>query len=168
MGGFIFDWSDEYWKAGDPVTTSVVPIKALRAGHSPAAMRMKPGIGITSAVDQSQYGNNQPNINRTLFDAYAGIRAFYTSTTHLASATLRPSGVRRAESGAASHRHRMADAEVNYHERGNRGDPWNGFRGRRHRSDSCPGSARELSTRDGHHRLEQPGRPSLRKQSLHH
>jgi hypothetical protein len=41
---------------------------------------------ISSAVDQSQYGNNQPNINRPLYAASAGMQAFYTATTHLGSA----------------------------------------------------------------------------------
>ena len=160
VGGFIFDWCDEYWKGGNPNAQQGGPNQGFQGGAFAGGYWDEAWFGITSAVDQSQYGNNQPNINRTLFDAYAGIQAFYTLTTHLASSTLRPSGIRRAESGAAGHRHRMADAEVNYHERRDRGDPWNGVRRRRHRSDPCPRSARELSTRDGHDRLEQSGRPS--------
>jgi hypothetical protein len=42
-------------------------------------------FGITSAVDQSQYGGGNPNINRTPFNAYAAVQAFYTSTTRLGS-----------------------------------------------------------------------------------
>ena len=85
VGGFIFDWSDEYWKANDPNNHLGGPDQSFKGGAFAGGYADEAWYGITSAVDQSQYGNNQPNINRTLFAAYAGIRAFYTSTTHLAS-----------------------------------------------------------------------------------
>ena len=85
VGGFIFDWSDEYWKAGDPSNHFGGPDQGFKGGAFAGGYADEAWYGITSAVDQSQYGNNQPNINRTLFDAYAGIQAFYTSTTHLGS-----------------------------------------------------------------------------------
>jgi hypothetical protein len=85
VGGFIFDWSDEYWKAGDASNHLGGPDQGFKGGAFAGGYADEAWYGITSAVDQSQYGNNQPNINRTLFAAYAGIQAFYTSTTHLAS-----------------------------------------------------------------------------------
>ena len=85
VGGFIFDWCDEYWKGGNPNVQQGGPSQGFQGGAFAGGYWDEAWFGITSAVDQSQYGNNQPNINRTLFAAYAGIRAFYTSTTHLAS-----------------------------------------------------------------------------------
>jgi hypothetical protein len=85
VGGFIFDWCDEYWKGGNPNVQQGGPNQGFQGGAFAGGYWDEAWFGITSAVDQSQYGNNQPNINRTLFAAYAGIRAFYTSTTHLAS-----------------------------------------------------------------------------------
>ena len=85
VGGFIFDWTDEYWKAGDASNHLGGPDQSFKGGAFAGGYADEAWYGITSAVPQSQYGNNQPNINRTLFAAYAGIRAFYTSTTHLGS-----------------------------------------------------------------------------------
>jgi hypothetical protein len=85
VGGFIFDWCDEYWKGNDPDVQQGGPDQNFQGGAFAGGYWDEAWFGITSAVDQSQYGNNQPNVNRTLFSAYAGIRAFYTSTTHLAS-----------------------------------------------------------------------------------
>ena len=84
VGGFIFEWSDEYWKADDASNHLGGPDQSFKGGAFAGGYADEAWYGITSAVDQSEYGTGQP-INRTLFDAYAGIRAFYTSTTHLAS-----------------------------------------------------------------------------------
>ena len=85
VGGFIFEWSDEYWKANDASNHLGGPDQSFKGGAFAGSYADEAWYGITSAVDQSDYGTGQP-INRTLFDAYTGIRAFYTSTTHLASA----------------------------------------------------------------------------------
>jgi hypothetical protein len=85
VGGFIFDWCDEYWKGNDPNVHQGGPDQNFNGGAFAGGYWDEAWFGVTGAVDQSQYGNNQPNINRTHFAAYAGVQAFYTSTTHLAS-----------------------------------------------------------------------------------
>jgi hypothetical protein len=84
-GGFIFDWCDEYWK-GDP--NNVNPVmqiggpasgflgNAFAGGYSDEA-----GFGVTSAVDQSTYGGNKPNISRRLFKGYNAVKAFYNDSS---------------------------------------------------------------------------------------
>jgi hypothetical protein len=85
VGGFIFDWSDEYWKGNNANVQQGGPDQGFNGGAFAGGYWDEAWFGITSAVDQSQYGNNQPNINRTLFAAYAAIQTFYASTTHLGS-----------------------------------------------------------------------------------
>jgi hypothetical protein len=48
------------------------------------------GFGITSAVDQSLYGNGQPNISRTLFLGCNAVTAFYTASTWPGSELYHP------------------------------------------------------------------------------
>ena len=87
VGGFIFDWCDEYWKAQpnnpNPTVQLGGPNQAFQGGAFAGGYWDEAWFGISSAVDQSQYGGGNPNISRTLFKAYAGVQAFYTSTTHL-------------------------------------------------------------------------------------
>ncbi len=87
VGGFIFDWCDEYWKAQpnnpNPTVQLGGPNQDFQGGAFAGGYWDEAWFGITSAVDQSQYGGANPNISRTLFKAYAGVLAFYTSTTHL-------------------------------------------------------------------------------------
>lgn len=84
VGGFIFDWCDEYWKpTGEPNTQHVGgPDQSFHGGAFAGGYADEAWYGITSAVDQSLYGGPTP-ISRTLFSAYAGVQAFYTSATHL-------------------------------------------------------------------------------------
>jgi hypothetical protein len=83
VGGFIFDWCDEYWKANNPNQQLGGPDQSFKQGTFAGGYEDEAWYGITSAVDQSQYGGGNPNINRTRFEAYAGVQAFYTSTAHL-------------------------------------------------------------------------------------
>ncbi|HEY5952844.1 MAG TPA: hypothetical protein VIT18_00690 [Terrimicrobiaceae bacterium] len=85
VGGFIFDWCDEYWKGNDPNVQQGGPDQGFNGGAFAGGYWDEAWFGITSAVDQSAYGSGQPNINRTPFAAYAAVQAFYTSVTHLAS-----------------------------------------------------------------------------------
>ena len=89
VGGFIFDWCDEYWKAQpnnpNPTVQLGGPDQNFQGGAFAGGYWDEAWFGITSAVDQSQYGGGNPNIIRTPFAAYAAVQAFYTSTTHLGS-----------------------------------------------------------------------------------
>lgn len=146
VGGFIFEWSDEYWKADDASNHLGGPDQSFKGGAFAGGYADEAWYGITSAVDQSEYGTGQPITER-----YAGIRVFYTSTTHLASSLYG-----HPVFGAPNRERPVIDIEwptrksiITKEE--TRGDPWNSFRRQRHRSDCCAGSARELSTRDRHH-----------------
>jgi hypothetical protein len=85
-GGFIFDWCDEYWK-GDPDNPNppVMQIGGPAAGFQGGAFAGgywdEAGFGITSAVDQSTYGQGKPNISRTLFKGYNAVKAFYKDSS---------------------------------------------------------------------------------------
>ena len=87
VGGFIFDWCDEYWKAqpdnpNPPSEHLGGPNQAFQGGAFAGGYWDEAWFGITSAVDQSQYGGPNP-ISRTTFAAYVAVQAFYNSTTHL-------------------------------------------------------------------------------------
>jgi hypothetical protein len=83
VGGFIFDWCDEYWKGNNPNVQQGGPDQNFQGGAFAGGYWDEAWFGITSAVNQSAYGSGQPNISRTPFAAYAAVQAFYTSTTHL-------------------------------------------------------------------------------------
>ena len=85
-GGFIFDWCDEYWK-GDPDNTN--PPVVQIGGPSPdfqgdafaGGYWDEAGFAVTSAVDQSTYGPNKPNISRRLFKGYNAVKTFYNDSS---------------------------------------------------------------------------------------
>jgi hypothetical protein len=81
VGGFVFDWCDEYWK-GNNVNVQVggpnidFQFSAFAGGYWDEA-----GFGVTSSVDQSTYGPTKPNITRTLFKGYYAVKDFYGSSS---------------------------------------------------------------------------------------
>ena len=78
MGGFIFEWCDEYWKGGDANTQFGGPSQGFSGGAFAGGYWDEAWFGITSAVDQSLYGSGQQNISRTPFAAYANaVQKFY-------------------------------------------------------------------------------------------
>ncbi len=85
-GGFIFDWCDEYWK-GDPDNPNppVMQIGGPDGGFQGDAFAGsswdEAGFGITSAVDQSTYGQGKPNITRRLFKSYGAVKTFYNASS---------------------------------------------------------------------------------------
>jgi len=85
-GGFIFDWCDEYWK-GDPDNPNppVVQLGGPAAGFQGGAFAGgywdEAGFGVTSAVDQSTYGQGKPNISRRLFKGYTAVKTFYNASS---------------------------------------------------------------------------------------
>jgi hypothetical protein len=89
-GGFIFDWCDEYWK-GDPdnpnppVTQIGGPSAAFQGGAFAGGYWDEAGFGVTSAVDQSTYGQGKPNISRRLFKGYTAVKTFYAASSLSAS-----------------------------------------------------------------------------------
>jgi len=87
-GGFIFDWCDEYWK-GDPdnpnppVVQIGGPDGSFKGGAFAGGYWDEAGFGVTSAVDQSTYGQGKPNISRRLFKGYNAVKTFYTASSEL-------------------------------------------------------------------------------------
>jgi hypothetical protein len=85
-GGFIFDWCDEYWK-GDPdnpnppVMQIGGPAPEFQGGAFAGGYWDEAGFGVTSAVDQSTYGQGKPNISRRLFKGYNAVKAFYNGSS---------------------------------------------------------------------------------------
>jgi hypothetical protein len=86
VGGFIFDWCDEYWK-GDPDNPNppVVQKGGPAAGFNGDAFAGgywdEAGFGVTSAVDQSTYGQGKPNVSRRLFKGYNAVKTFYNGSS---------------------------------------------------------------------------------------
>jgi hypothetical protein len=52
VSGFIFDWSDEYWKAGDASNHLGGPDQGFKGGAFAGGYADEAWYGITSAVDQ--------------------------------------------------------------------------------------------------------------------
>jgi hypothetical protein len=92
VGGFIFEWSDEYWKAAptgkdpcDPTYASGQlggPDGSFKGGAFAGSYLDEAGFGVTSDVDQSTYGSGNPNISRTLFKGYDAVKTFYNASSH--------------------------------------------------------------------------------------
>jgi hypothetical protein len=85
-GGFIFDWCDEYWKAdpdnpNPPVVQIGGPATGFQGGAFAGGYWDEAGFGVTSAVDQSTYGQGKPNISRTLFKGYGAVKTFYNGSS---------------------------------------------------------------------------------------
>ena len=84
VGGFIFEWSDEYWKAGNQFRSKQV------GGPDPNFMKSKyagsyedeAGFGVTSDVDASAYGLGRPDIWRKPFKGYQAVTTFYNASSH--------------------------------------------------------------------------------------
>jgi hypothetical protein len=80
-GGFIFDWCDEYWKGNNNNIQIGGPAAAFQGGAFAGGYWDEAGFGVTSAVDQSTYGQGKPNISRRLFKAYGAIKTFYNASS---------------------------------------------------------------------------------------
>jgi hypothetical protein len=80
-GGFIFDWCDEYWKGNNNNIQVGGPSAGFQGGSFAGGYWDEAGFGITSAVDQSTYGQGKPNISRRLFKAYTAVKTFYSAAS---------------------------------------------------------------------------------------
>jgi hypothetical protein len=82
VGGFIFDWSDEYWKANYPSVQKGGPNANFLGNAFAGGYWDEAGFGVSSAVQQNLYGGNNPNITRTLFKGYEEVKDFYNASSH--------------------------------------------------------------------------------------
>ena len=83
MGGFVFDWCDEYWKAGANYYNVQVggPDGRFKPTNFAGNYEDEAGFGVTSAVNQSSYGKGK-NISRRLFKGYEAVKDFYNASSH--------------------------------------------------------------------------------------
>jgi hypothetical protein len=81
VGGFIFDWCDEYWKGGNNNVQIGGPSAGFQHGAFAGGYWDEAGFGVTSAVNQSTYGQGKPNISRRLFKGYNAIKTFYNASS---------------------------------------------------------------------------------------
>jgi len=81
VGGFIFDWCDEYWKGNNNNVQVGGPNINFQGGAFAGGYWDEAGFGVTSAVDQSAYGPGNANISRTLFKGYNAIKTFYNASS---------------------------------------------------------------------------------------
>jgi hypothetical protein len=83
-GGFIFDWCDEYWKGNNNFMQIGGPSAGFQGGAFAGGYWDEAGFGVTSAVDQSTYGQGKPNISRRFFKGYAAVKTFYNASSDAA------------------------------------------------------------------------------------
>lgn len=82
VGGFIFDWSDEFWKGGNKDRQLGGPDGSFKGGAFAGSYYDEAGFGVTGAVDQSTYGQGKPNISRALFKGYNAVNVFFNASSH--------------------------------------------------------------------------------------
>jgi hypothetical protein len=80
-GGFIFDWCDEYWKGNNNNIQIGGPSAGFQGGAFAGGYWDEAGFGVTSAVDQSTYGQGKQNISRRLFKGYGAVKTFYNASS---------------------------------------------------------------------------------------
>jgi hypothetical protein len=82
VGGFIFDWCDEYYKAHNKSVQIGGPSDKFFDTGFAGNYWDEAGFGVSSAVPESEYGPNKPNISRTLFKGYTdGVKVFYNASS---------------------------------------------------------------------------------------
>ncbi len=89
VGGFIFDWCDEYWKSGHNDTQVGGPNRNFLGGAFAGGYADEAGYGVTGSVNESTYGPGKPNISRTLFKGYDAVKAFYNASSQASFITAR-------------------------------------------------------------------------------
>ena len=81
VGGFLFDWSDEYWKGNNENVQVGGPEVKFQGGAFAGGYADEAGYGLSSSVPNSQYGSGQPNIVRTFFKAYNTVSTLYNASS---------------------------------------------------------------------------------------
>lgn len=82
VGGFIFDWCDEYWKANNMNQQVGGPQAAFQGAAFAGGYWDEAGFGVTGAVSQNTYGPNKPNISRALFKGFHAVKVFFNASSH--------------------------------------------------------------------------------------
>jgi hypothetical protein len=85
VGGFIFEWSDEYWKANNANIQVGGPDINFKGGEFAGSYADEAGYGLSSSVPNSQYGPDKPNIVRPPFKAYNAVTTLYNASSHTGS-----------------------------------------------------------------------------------
>ena len=81
VGGFIFDWCDEYWKGNNVNVQVGGPNVNFLGGAFAGSYADEAGFGLSSSVPNSQYGQGKPNIVRTFFKAYNAVSTLYNASS---------------------------------------------------------------------------------------
>ncbi|MBV8300555.1 MAG: hypothetical protein JOY68_01370 [Candidatus Dormibacteraeota bacterium] len=82
VGGFVFIWSDEYYKANNPSSQQGGPNGKFKGGAYAGGYSDEAGYGVTSSVPQETYGGSNPPITRTLFKGYDAVKTFFNASSH--------------------------------------------------------------------------------------
>ena len=82
VGGFIFEWCDEFWKSGNNSVQVGGPDAGFQGRKFAGGYWDEAGFGITSSVDQSSYNGGPNPISRSAFKGYEAVKTFYNGSSH--------------------------------------------------------------------------------------
>lgn len=81
VGGFIFDWCDEYWKGGNNNVQVGGPNDGFQGSAFAGGYWDEAGFGVTGAVSQTLYNGGPTPIARALFKGYYATKVFFNASS---------------------------------------------------------------------------------------
>jgi hypothetical protein len=81
VGGFIFDWCDEYWKGGNNNVQVGGPNDGFQGSAFAGGYWDEAGFGVTGAVSQTLYNGGPTPIARALFKGYYTTKVFFNASS---------------------------------------------------------------------------------------